>query len=210
MANFERDVVVELLKECGGSIPTVADRLGVDRKALWLFIDKDEELSSIYRPRVDPKGGLSSDEELIRKAPPGEVSGQVQAAIAAGGLDEISKDLLSAGHDPQLLARLQTIGGFEKNAGVFLAGSLNLMYKMVVDSGMSLYEHLEFIKKKLKDPNLKDKDRVFWQRAYNTTVDQLGKSYDRVLQGTQVLVKMIPGDSDEKKTKKKPSFAPLK
>lgn len=222
MIEFDRDVVIHVLKDTAGNISASATKLGVSTTALRNFLSEDEELAGIYMP-VSSKEDLSTGEEIKRDAPDGvtgytESNSLVEAESdktpekTASSLDQISQDLIKAGHDPAILNKIDSINGFEDNAGKFLAGSMNLMYKMVVDSGVSLYEHLEFIKSKLNDPNLKDKDRIFWQRAYNTTVDQLGKSYDRVLQGTQVLAKMMPGDEDEKnkKSQKKPSFTPLK
>jgi hypothetical protein len=194
-----KNEVSEAIKESRGILEVAAETLGCTVEELREFIKTDEELAAVYGEDVTVGTTLNELDAIVRLAP-----STVQV------YDELSQDLIAAGHNPNLIKRLNAISGFEKNAGAFLVGSLNLMYKMVVDSGMSLYEHLDFIKGKINDPDATDADRVRWQRAYNVTVDQLGKNYDRVLQGTQVLVKIIPGQGgDDKEKRKKPAFAPI-
>ena len=55
------------------------------------------------------------------------------------------------------------------------------------------------------------KERQGWQRQYNQLQDLLGKSYDRVLNGTATMVKLTtPKESSKSRANSKPGFQPLK
>jgi len=203
----QRKEIVEVLKKCQGDITVASTILEMTTDDLIEFIEQDEGLAPFYKPEIDR--ALSSEmEEVSRTVENTPLENALAKAVVSSNLSLLGKELISAGHDASIIERLDKIGGFEKNAGVFLASSLNLMYKMIVDSGLSLYEHLDFIKLKLTDKNIPAAERMAWQKAYNTTVDQLGKNYDRVLTGTQVLAKLAPGES-KKATNKKPGFSPI-
>jgi hypothetical protein len=80
---------------------------------------------------------------------------------------------------------------------MFLAQSLQDTHQIYFVNLLKLDAMAEEIKRRYLDDTEEARkacdplQRMFWQRAYNEIVDQLGKGYDRMLSGTQAMVAMM-------------------
>lgn len=118
--------------------------------------------------------------------------------------------LRAAGISQATIDKLQVLDGMAQSAGQFLVASLSVTHRMMVYLSVSLLERADFIKREyLDDATLDDEIKIEWQEAYTNIVEQIGKSYDRTLTGTQAMAKML-GTEKPTEEKRKPGFKPLK
>lgn len=123
--------------------------------------------------------------------------------IIRGGLEK-------AGISRATLDKLRVFDDFAPNAGRFLVASLDMSHKMMMFQNVALMEEAEFIRANyLRNEALDPELRIEWQKCYNEICDILGKGYDRTLNGTQVMAKIVAGKVRNEGPKAKPSFTPL-
>ncbi|MCW5549987.1 MAG: hypothetical protein KIT44_13570 [Opitutaceae bacterium] len=119
--------------------------------------------------------------------------------------------LQKAGISDDTLNKLKIFDEFAVHSGEFLVASLDLTHRMMVYNTVALFERAEYIKKNyLENELLDDEIKVQWQECYNEICDIIGKGYDRTLNGTQAMARMIGGGDDGKKKKRKPKFGALR
>jgi len=209
--------IIEVMASVGSDISATAKIVGWDKQRLTTRIYKSPQLRALFAKKVTEEELPDETDQMIRDINDSDVQipdaeRKQMEAIQLNNLDLLSGGLEKAGVKPETLRKIKTLGEFEKNAGQFLVGSLDMMHRTIVYQGVVLFEHSEYLKEKLadmeKDPNTKMKDWVGVQRSYNTTVEQMMKSYDRVLTGTQVMVKL--SNKKKGKVKAKPGFTPIK
>jgi|TARA_Y100000310_G_scaffold175913_1_gene176052 hypothetical protein len=208
------EAIISAMNEAGGDYGVASAILDCNKSELSQKICKNQQLRALYI-RTGDKEIPNETEQMIRDisdAPKTKIEEDMVDAIQTQNMDILQGGLSEAGLKPETIAKLQTLGKFEQNAGKFLVSSLDMMHRMVVYNGATLFEHTEYMKKKLgeieKDPSTSLKDWIAVQRCFNTTVEQLMKSYDRVLTGTQVMAKLSGGG--KKQAPAKPGFTPLK
>lgn len=111
--------------------------------------------------------------------------------------------------------KLKAFDGLAIGAGAFLAQSLQDTHQIYYVNLMRLDARAEEIYRRYLVEDAPEKPdpmaQMFWQRAYNEIVEQLGKGHDRMLAGTQAMVAMMKrqqdgGDKGTKGPKAKPDF----
>jgi len=209
---LENELVITAVNEFGGDLNLAAKALKVSRVKLCQFISGDPKLVAAFGVSAGvPESAPGETERLVRDANdiiPHHPDKETIQAIQTQNVDLIGEGLLKNGIKPETLEKMKNLGEFEQNAGKFLVGSLDIMLRLVVYTGVSLFEVTEEIKEILQDKTLEPHARLAWLRAYNVTVDQMQKSYDRVVTGTVGMAKVTRPD-DDKGTKTKPGFTPL-
>lgn len=174
---------------------TLRDRILDDPKLRALF-SKQAEIPQLTDTSIMKR-------ERTEDVPDGELIDAVQL----NNLDIIADGLERNGIAPETVSKLKGLGGFEKSAGRFLVGSLDIAQRLVTYSTVALFEKAEHIDKTyLQNPSVTSKDKVTWQRAYNACIDQMMKGYSNILSGTVAMTKLL---SDDGSTSGKPGFKPL-
>jgi hypothetical protein len=211
--------IVETLNMFGGDVVMAAEVLEVDPRALSVHIYRTPKLRALFIKDVAKAEGVEPDEvdaifsdmELPRQHDTGEES-QIIKSMQAQNLDLLTGGLERSGISKKTIDKLNSLGTIEKSAASFLVASLECSHRMVVYQGASLFEQAETIKEKYLDPNapVSAKERIVWQRLYNQITDQIGKTYDRVLNGTTAMVKLTTPKEKGEGGKSKPGFRPLK
>lgn len=207
------------LKVSGGNIAVAALALETDKSSLTKRVKRTPHLYALHGERTSgeeitpPTPGTtllrSPDEIPVAPSDPqlGTMVIQTEKLIR-DGLEKI-------GVPATTIARLKAFDGLAVGAGAFLAQSLQDTHQIYYVNLLKLDEMAADIKRRYLDPGategLADLERMFWQRAYNEIVDQLGKGYDRMLSGTQAMVAMMKAQRDRqdgngKMPKSKPGF----
>jgi len=200
------------LKAFGGICSEAAQALGLTEAQLRYEVDKDPRLCAMFKVNVGE--GVTPDEvEILTRQSSFAKSTEnkdLAHAINKQNLQLMADGLAKAGIKEDTLKKIKSLGDFDMHAGQFLAGSLDMSHRMVVYTSVSLMEEAEHIKKTyLGDSGLPPKVKLEWQKAYNQIVDLLGKSYDRVLTGTQAMIKMTTPSGEGRRKNAKPAFQPL-
>jgi len=214
--SFSADKIMEAINLFCGDLKAAAQALEVSHKSLTEHIYNVPRLRAMFLKEFGDGGGVVPDEveTMLRDIDiPGlranDPLARESRAIRNMNLDVMTDGLSRAGIGQHTIDKLKDLGGFEAHAGMFLVGSLDMMHRMLVYSGVSLMEQAEFIKENhLNDSSLPMKERLAWQRMYNQITDMMGKTYDRILSGTQAMVKITRKGDDVKKLAK-PAFRPL-
>lgn len=145
------------------------------------------------------------------------IAERVSLALAVSAQNDVlSKALKEIGVPPETLKRLRTLSDLPLEGALFLALSLRHTHQFYYVTLLELENDARFIRtnylrshlnpdgtpkldadgKPLPAPN--DENTVFWQRALNEIVEEMGKGYDRIRQGTADLVKMqAAAESDQ-------------
>lgn len=207
------------MKMAEGNFALAAKALGSDKSTLCKRVARMPHLHALYGERgsgadfpaptaattlmrtTDELPPMPSDPEL------GKMVINTEKLIR-DGLEKI-------GVPASTIARLKAFDGLAVGAGAFLAQSLQDTHQIYYVNLLKLDEMAEDIRKRYLDVGATEKpepmERMFWQRAYNEIVDQLGKGYDRMLTGTQAMVAMMKArkdrdDAKNGKAKSKPAF----
>ena len=188
---------------CDGT--KAADALGIAPTTLRDRILKDPKLRALFSTQADlPK---LTETDLMTRERTDIPEGALIDAVQLNNLDIIADGLERNGIAPETVSKLTGLGGFEKSAGRFLVGSLDIAQRLVTYSTVALFEKAEHIDKTyLQNNSVSPKDKVTWQRAYNACIDQMMKGYSNILSGTVAMTKLL---SDSGSSANKPGFQPL-
>lgn len=210
-SDYSLEELISALNLFHGDVAKAAQYLECSPTSLSTYVYEVEELRALFMrevANVEPTG-----DEILRdvKLPIGNSGDARDAkAILAQNMKIMTDGLRASGIKEETIEKLETFQKFEAHAGSFLVGSIDIMHRMMVYTATSLFEQAELIKSRyLDNPNLPVKEKLSWQRMYNQVSEQMHKSYDRVLQGTEVMIKMTVPDKEEDKKRKRPGFAPL-
>ena len=200
----DRDRIIEVLNEFGCDITKAAEVLKIAPTTLRDRILEDKKLRALFSKRANlPE--LNDIDVMTREG--AGIDGDLINAVQLNNLDIIADGLERNGISTDTVDKLKGLGGFEKSAGRFLVGSLDIAQRLVTYSTVALFEKAEHIDKTyLQNPSLPTKDKVTWQRAYNACIDQMMKGYSNILSGTVAMTKLL---ADNGSTSGKPGFAPL-
>jgi hypothetical protein len=170
----------------------------------WIL--KDKKLRALFSESA--KLQLPTElTQMVRERSKDLPEGAMIEAVMLSNLSLIADGLEKNGISPETVKKLKSLGGFEKSAGKFLVGSLDLAQRMVTFSTVALFEKAEHIDKTyLKNSQMAPKDKLQWQRMYNSCVDQMFKGYHNILSGTVAMTKLL---ADSGGTDNKPGFSPL-
>jgi hypothetical protein len=223
MSNPTEQEVGELLQLYGGDVEATAATLKVSPAVVAKRIYKSPQLRAAFGQAIGISGDSSiveptgEDEQIMRNvtipsASDNSEKSKIIAAMQVQNIDLIADGLQRNGISKETVDKLKSLGKIEQSAAQFLVGSLDMMHRMVVYTGASLMEQAENIRTEYLDPKkaISMKERLVWQRLYNQVVDQMGKSYDRVLNGTTAMVKLTTPKGKDEGAKSKPGFRPLK
>jgi len=219
ISTIDHEYIVETINMFGGDIEAAAQVLEVAPQALALHINRTPKLRALFLKDVarlenvepDEVGQIFRDIDLPRQMDRDEQS-EIVKNLSVQNIDLLADGLERNGIKKKTVDKLKSLGQIDRSAASFLVGSLDMMHRMVVYQGVSLMEQAEEIKENYLDPqkNIPMKERIVWQRLYNQVVDQMGRSYDRVLAGTTAMVKITSPKKGDDKAKAKPGFRPLK
>jgi hypothetical protein len=210
--------IIEVLSRNGGDVIISAKELGVESRVLSNKIYTDKKLRALFMKDVIGEELPSDVEQMVRDISDSPITldeheRRQMGAVLVNNLEILGMGLEKSGVKKETIEKLRTMGEFEKNAAKFLVSSLDMMHRTIVYQGVVLFEHSEFLKKKLekmeKDPDVKFNDWVRVQRAYNATVDQSMKAYDRVLNGTMAMAKLTKKPDKKGEGVATPAFKPL-
>lgn len=195
--------IAEVLNEFGCDIVKSAEVLKIAPTTLRDRILNDKKLRALFSTSAE-LAKLTPADLMARE---GEIDGDLITSVQLNNLDIIADGLERNGISTATVDKLKGLGGFEKSAGRFLVGSLDIAQRLVTYSTVALFEKAEHIDKTyLQNPNVSDKDKLAWQRAYNQCVDQMFKGYTNILGGTVAMTKLL---SDSGGGSNKPGFQPL-
>lgn len=218
VTDYSEEKLVEAINMFGGDVQAAATSLRLSPGTLTNHVYKNPRLRALFVKDVmnadlepDEVSQMVRDVDLPRSDDRGEDS-ILARSLLTQNLDLLADGLERAGIKGETVAKLKRLGQIEKSAAGFLVASLDMMHRSVVYSGIEMMERAEEIRKTYLDPAvpMTAKDRQGWQRQYNQLMDMLGKSYDRTLHGTEVMVKLTKPKEDGPKKNAKPGFQPLK
>ena len=180
--------------------------MGIAPTTLRDKILKDGKLRALFSQQAELD--IPSElEQLTRERPSDIPDGEAMTAVMVNNLSIIADGLEKNGISKSTIDKLKGLGTFEKSAGKFLVGSLDIAQRMVTFSTVALFEKAEHIDKTyLQNPSVNPKDKLAWQRMYNSCVDQMFKGYSNILSGTVAMTKLL---SDNSGASQKPGFQPL-
>jgi len=199
------------MKAARGVVNTAAKILGCTPVLLRTRIGTDPQLRAAFLKTTEAVEAPDELQVALRKEVPEKITDNQMAEVISHQDREILRHGLSkSGIKDSTIDKLRTFDGFAANTGKFLAGSLDLTHRMMIYQTVALFERAEKIKLDyLDDDSLCHEARIEWQRAYNEIAELVQKSYDRTLQGTQVLVNIMRAKKDDEGNnikKRKPSF----
>lgn len=196
------------LNASDGDFGVAARVLGLTENALRLRVSKNPQLAALFHRDVAAPTTVSV---MTRDSLPVVPEGSALAdQILAQNRSLLRNGLAKAGIKPETIEKLQLFDGFATDAGNFLITSLDLTHRMTVYLSVALLEEAQRIKTDyLDDATLDDEMKIQWQSAYTDIVEQIGKTFDRTLVGTQAMAKLLGTDEGDGKKKKKPGFRPL-
>lgn len=216
ITDYSEDKLIEAINMHGGDIPAAGRALRVSPGTLTNHVYKNPRLRALFVKDVmgvdlepDDVQQMVRDVEVPRSDDKSETS-ILQRNLLTQNLDLLADGLQRAGIKPETVEKLKKLGEIEKGAAGFLVSSLDMMHRSVVYSGIEMMERATEIRTNYLDNSIpmSAKDRQGWQRQYNQLMDMLGKSYDRVLHGTEVMVKLT-APKEKKDLNAKPGFKPL-
>lgn len=216
VTEFSEEKLVEAINMHGGDIPAAGRALRISPGTLTNHVYKNPRMRALFvkdvmRADLEPSEvqQVVRDVDIPRSDDIAD-SSILQRNLMTQNLDLLADGLTNAGIKPETAEKLKKLGQIEKGAAGFLVSSLDMMHRSVVYSGIEMMERATEIREKyLKDTvPMSAKDRQGWQRQYNQLMDMLGKSYDRVLHGTEVMVKLTTPKVEENASAK-PGFKPL-
>ena len=212
---YSTEEIEKALRDSDNDLNHAAKMLNVSPKSLSQTIYNTKRLRALFIKDPKGKGEVPDEiEQMVREVPhittrDNSKEGQLVDAIKRENLSVMADGLTKAGIGKETINKLESLGQFERNAGAFLVGALDMMHRTVVYNSITLMEEAERIRDTyLKDPNLPPAQLLAWQRAYGQLLELQGKSYDRVLSGTQAMVKLSGGKKDPKKVAKA-AFKPI-
>ena len=200
-----REQIIETLNELGCDITRAAESLKMAPTTLRDRILKDKKLRALFSEKAEiPE---LSQTDIMARERADIPAGELIDAVQLNNLDIIADGLERNGINTDTVDKLKGLGGFEKSAGRFLVGSLDIAQRLVTYSTVALFEKAEHIDKTyLQNNQVTPKDKLQWQRAYNACVDQMFKGYSNILSGTVAMTKLL---SDSGSGANKPGFQPL-
>ena len=108
-----------------------------------------------------------------------------------------------------LVKKLKIFEDFDDSVGLLMAEALRVTQKVNIRQNMSLFEVTETLKDMLETDDLDPEERILQTRLFLQATEQQGKFYDRLLKGLEFQLKLA-NEKDNRETKKKPGFRPLK
>jgi hypothetical protein len=186
----------------------LTDRIKRDRQLRALFGDKGV-FSTVPVP-TESEAAIRGPGDL----PPmtdrdRQIGERVALALMVDAQNKIlRRGLGKLGVPPATLDKLKTLDDLPIEAALFLARSLSDTHHLYYVQVLALEADADYIRKNYLRPNLNengtpklddhgtpmkapnDENTVFWQRALNEIIEELGKAYDRIRQGTIDLMKM--------------------
>lgn len=207
------------MKIANGDQSLVARALGIDKTTVRDRLKRNSKLYALYGARGTGQEFPAIVEGATLLRTPADIPpapSDPQLATMVIGTEKLIRDgLEKIGVPKSTIERLKAFDGLAVGAGAFLAQSLQDTHQIYYVNLLKLDEMAEDIRKRYLDVEATEKpgdmERMFWQRAYNEIVDQLGKGYDRMLSGTQAMVAMMKAQKDKnggngQKAKSKPAF----
>lgn len=196
-----------------GDFKLAAAALGISENALRLRVSKNAQLRALYQV-----GDVSPPHQGIvyeREQPPLTTLTALESEHLLRTNQQIMRNgLAAAGISAETVDKLKLFENFAPNSGEYLVAALDISHRMMLFQNVSLFERAEWIKKNILDragiPGTEDEAfsplvLIEWQRVYNEICELIGKGYDRTLNGTQALAKIV-GDGGEKSKGKKKKF----
>ena len=202
--SLSTEKIIKVLNEYGCDIVKSAEVLKIAPTTLRDRILADKKLRALFSTKAEITE-LTTADLMSRERT--DIDGELITSVQLNNLDIIADGLERNGISAQTVKKLKGLGGFEKSAGRFLVGSLDIAQRLVTYSTVMLFEKAEHIDKTyLQNSQVSPKDKLLWQRAYNQCVEQMYKGYNNILGGTVAMTKLL---SDSGGTSTKPGFQPL-
>lgn len=187
-------------KVAEGNQRMIARALGINRSAVQNRIARDPQLNALYgdmAPNGDSPVPPREADVLLRQ--PSDfplVPSNPELGEMVKETEKLVRDGLSTlGVPAATIAKLKSFDGLAVGAGAFLAQSLQDTHQIYYIKLMQLDAMADDIKRRYLDEGAPEAppplERMFWQRAYNECIEQLGKGHDRMLSGTQAMVAMM-------------------
>lgn len=214
----DREIEIAL-KGADGNFALAAKALGIDRSGLHKRIKNKPHLYAIWGEHGSGKDiPVPTEATTLMRKPvdlPVVPTDPMLGKMVIQTEKLIRDGLINVGVPQSTIDRLKAFDGLAVGAGAFLAQSLQDTHQIYYVNLLKLDEMAADIKRRYLDEDATEKPddmmaRMFWQRAYNEIVEQLGKGHDRMLAGTQAMVAMMKaregGKSAAKGPKPQPGF----
>lgn len=200
-----------------GDFQLAAAALGISENALRQRVSKNTQLRALYQASdvAPPHEGVTLERDT---PPPQTLTAMENEHLLKTNRQIMRNGLAAAGISGKVVDKLQVFENFAPNSGEYLVAALDMSHRMMLFQNVALFERAEWIKENILDKaGTPGEDETFsplilieWQRVYNEICELIGKGYDRTLNGTQALAKIVGTASEggEKKKKKKFGFTP--
>lgn len=205
---YNAEDIGRAMKAANGDYRLAAAAMGMEPHTLHARIQNNPQLRALYITKGERDVVPTDAQVQTREKPPAvEVDDQLAKAMDIQNRDLLNGGLARAGIKQSTLDKLSTLGSATESAGKFLIASLDLSHRMMIYLNVSLLEQAEEIRTRyLTNESVPSDHRLEWQKVYNQIVNEIGKCYDRTLNGTSALVKI----TDRKQAaKEKPGFRTL-
>lgn len=195
--------------------------LRVDESTVRERVKNDPQLYALYgkrsvrddepKPPTEATTMLRSPDDLaptIKGADLGMMVQETERILLEGGLEKL-------GVRAATIKKLKSLRDLNVDAGAMLARSLQDTHQLYYLRLLNLDARIDEIYETYLNPESPTYDaeidpmtRMFWQRAYNECVEQMGKGHDRMMAGTQAMVAMMDRGKDDgaKKDQAKPAW----
>jgi hypothetical protein len=195
-----------VVKAGNGNTKLIGRLLNRDHSYVRRRIARTPKLAALYSNRAEGGEVVPLDEGATLIRDPAEIPSAPPDGKLAQMVEKSSKlvrdDLLKLGVPQTTINKLKAFDGLAIDAGWFLVQSLQDTHQIYYINLLRLDAMAEDIKRRYLDEEATEKpeamERMFWQRAYNEIVDQLGKGHDRMLAGTQAVAAIMRAQTGDK------------
>lgn len=207
---IKTDVLAQALKEFDGDYEKVAEHFQTSAKKIRERVYKDPQLYSIWVKNgtkdMKPDGIELMERQKEFDDPQGS---RLLEALDKNSRYVFNNELENILTNQDNVQKLKIFEEFDDSVGLLMAEALRVTQKVNIRQNMSLFEVTEALKDQLDGDEMDPEERILQTRLFLQATEQQGKFYDRLLKGLEFQLKLA-NEKDNRETKKKPGFRPLK
>ena len=207
---IKTDVLAAALKEFDGDYAKVAEHFGTQANKIRERVYHDPQLYSVWVKNGTKEMKPDGIELMERQQEFDDEKGtRLLGALDKNSRYVFNNDLEQILSNKDNVKKLKIFEDFDDSVGLLMAEALRVTQKVNIRQNMSLFEVTETLKDMLETDDLDPEERILQTRLFLQATEQQGKFYDRLLKGLEFQLKLA-NEKDNRETKKKPGFRPLK
>ena len=207
---IKTDVLAAALKEFDGDYAKVAEHFGTQANKIRERVYHDPQLYSVWVKNGTKEMKPDGIELMERQQEFDDEKGtRLLGALDKNSRYVFNNDLEQILSNKDNVKKLKIFEDFDDSVGLLMAEALRVTQKVNIRRNMSLFEVTETLKDMLETDDLDPEERILQTRLFLQATEQQGKFYDRLLKGLEFQLKLA-NEKDNRETKKKPGFRPLK